>query len=141
MRHRATTDDPAQGRIVRQPIGVVHVLVASEPAKDGLAKLCDQRVAAVLTRPGLCKDVSGQVCQAESIVEIPEREQSSVGRHARTVECELQAGIERDPESGSFLHPLHRPCPAPLMPITPLKTNSNLGSQIGTLCAHMGNAG
>jgi len=85
---------------VGQPVGIVHVLVASEPAKDGLAKLRDQRVAAVLARPGLCKDVSGQVCQAESIVEIPEREQSSVGRDLGAVECQLQAGIERDAENG-----------------------------------------
>src|SRR3954465_2636680 len=31
VRHRATTDDPAQGRIVGQPVGIVHVLVAGEP--------------------------------------------------------------------------------------------------------------
>ena len=57
-------------------------------------------MAAVLARPGIRKDFSGQVCQAKRIIEIPKREQPSVGRHSRTVEFELQAGIERDPESG-----------------------------------------
>jgi hypothetical protein len=57
-------------------------------------------VAAILARPSIHKDLSGQVCQAEGIIEIPKREQASVGRHARTVEFQLQAGIERDPESG-----------------------------------------
>jgi hypothetical protein len=85
---------------VRQPVGIVHVLVASEPPKDGLPKLRDQRVAAILARPGIHKDFSGQVCQAEGIIEIPKGEQTSLGRRSRTVEFQLQAGIERDPESG-----------------------------------------
>jgi hypothetical protein len=42
----------------------------------------------------------GQVCQAERIVEIPEREQSSVGRDLGAMEFQLQAGIERDAENG-----------------------------------------
>ena len=59
---------------MRQAVGIVHVLVASEPAKDGLAKLRDQSVAAILARPGIRKDFSGQVCQAEGIIEIPKGE-------------------------------------------------------------------
>ena len=75
-------------------------------SEHGLAKLRDQRVAAILARPGIRKDFSGQVCQAESIIKLPKGEQPSVGRHARTVEFELQAGIERDPESGSVFFTL-----------------------------------
>ena len=83
-----------------------------------LAQLRDQGVTAILARPDVGEGLSGQVCQAEDVIEIPKGEQFSVGRHARTVEFELQAGIERDPESGSFLHPLRRPSPAPLMGTT-----------------------
>jgi hypothetical protein len=100
LRHGPATRDPPQGRIVRQPICVVYVFVPGQPPKDGLTKLRDQRVAAVLARPGIRKDFSGQVCQAEGIIEISEREQPSVRRHARTMEFQLQAGIKRDPESG-----------------------------------------
>ena len=85
---------------MRQPIGVVHVFVPGQPPEYGLAQLRDQGVAAVLARPCIRKDFSGQVCQAERIVEIPEREQSSVGRDLGAVECQLQAGIERDAENG-----------------------------------------
>jgi hypothetical protein len=65
-----------------------------------LATLRDQGVAAVLARPGVSESLSGQVCQAEGIIEIPEREQTSVGRDLGAVEFQLQAGIERDPECG-----------------------------------------
>ena len=100
LRHGPATHDPAQGRIMRQPVGIVHVLVSGQPPEHGLAKLSDQRVAAVLAGPGVGENLSGQVCQAEGIIEIPKGEQTSVGRHFRTVELQLQAGIEGDPESG-----------------------------------------
>ena len=85
---------------MRQPIGVVDVFVPSQSPEHGLAKLRDQGVAAVLARPGIRKDFSGQVCQAERIIEIPEREQASIGRHSRPMEFQPEAVIEGDPESG-----------------------------------------
>ena len=80
MRHRTTTDDPAHGGISAKPVGIVHVLVPGEPPKHGLAKLSDQRVAAILAGPGVGENLSGQVCQAEGIIEVPNGEQPSVGR-------------------------------------------------------------
>jgi hypothetical protein len=49
---------PAQGGIVRQAICVIHVLVPGQPSEDGLAKLRDQRVTAILTRPGIGENLS-----------------------------------------------------------------------------------
>ena len=86
---------------MRQPICVVDVFVPGQSPEHGLAKLRDQGVAAVLARPGLCKDFSGQVCQAERIIEISKREQTSIGCHSRPMEFQLQAGIERDSENGT----------------------------------------
>ena len=86
---------------MRQPIRVVYVLVPSQSPEHGLAKLSDQGVAAVLARPGVGENFSGQVCQAERIIEIAKREQTSIGRHSRPMEFQLQAGIERDPENGT----------------------------------------
>jgi hypothetical protein len=71
---------------VRQPICVVQVLVLSQSPEHGLAKLSDQSVAAILARSDIGETFSGQVCQAEGIIEIPKREQPSVGRHSRTME-------------------------------------------------------
>jgi hypothetical protein len=85
---------------VRQPLGVVHVFVACQAPEHGLAKLSDQRVAAVLARPGIRKDFSGQVCQAKCIIEIPEREQASIGRHSRPMEFQLQAAVKSESKMG-----------------------------------------
>jgi hypothetical protein len=65
---------------VRQPVGIIHVFVPSQSPEHGLAKLRDQSVAAILARPGIRKDFSGQACQAEGVIEIPKREQTRVGR-------------------------------------------------------------
>ena len=86
---------------MRQPIRVVHVLVAGEPPKHGLTKLSDQRVAAILARSGIGKSLSGQVRQAEGIIEVPNGEQPSVGRHLRTVKLQFEAMVECDPQSGT----------------------------------------
>ena len=86
MRHRTTPDDPAHGRISAKPVGIVHVLVPGEPPEDRLAKLSDQRVAAILAGPGVGENLSSEVRQAEGILEVPNGEQPSVGRHLRTVE-------------------------------------------------------
>src|SRR4051794_30210551 len=72
--------------ILRQAVGIVHIFVPGQSPEHGLAKLRDQRVAAVLAGPGIGQDLSGQVCQAKGVIEIPKREQASVGRHSRTVE-------------------------------------------------------
>jgi hypothetical protein len=58
LRHRATADDPAHGWISAKPVGIVHVLVPGEPPKHGLAKLSDQRVAAILAGPGVGENLS-----------------------------------------------------------------------------------
>ena len=100
LRHGPATDDPQHGGIMRQPVSIVHVLVSGEPPEDRLANLGSQRVAAVLTGPWVGENRSGQVCQAKGIIEVPKGEQPSIGRHLRTVEFQLQAGIERDLENG-----------------------------------------
>jgi hypothetical protein len=57
-------------------------------------------VTAILTSPSVGENLSGQVCQAEGIIEVPKGEQTSVGGNSRTVEFQLQAMIKCDPESG-----------------------------------------
>ncbi len=85
---------------MRQPICVVHVLVPGQPPEHGLAKLRDQGVAAVLARPGVGENLSGKLGQAKRIIEIAKGKQTSIGRHSRAVELQLQTGIKGDPESG-----------------------------------------
>jgi hypothetical protein len=85
---------------------------------------------------------SRQVREAKGIIEVPKGKQTSVGRHARTVELQLQSKIESHPESSIvFFTPLHHPSPALLMPITPLKGNRNRCFQITLSWVHLGNVG
>ena len=100
--HRPATDHPAHGGIVRQPVGIVHVFVAGQPPQHGLAQLSDQRVAAVLARSGAGETLSGDRCQPKRLIKFTKGEQTGVGRDLGAVELQLQAGIEGDPESGSF---------------------------------------
>jgi hypothetical protein len=54
-------------------VGVVraeHFLTAGPPPEHGLAKLRDQGVAAILARPGIRKDFSGQAVTAAKPVAI-----------------------------------------------------------------------
>ncbi|ACL57905.1 hypothetical protein Mnod_2954 [Methylobacterium nodulans ORS 2060] len=85
---------------MRQPVSIMQVLVSGEPPEDRLANLGSQRFAAILARPDVGEGFSGQVCQAKGIIKIPKGQQTSIGCHSRTVEFQLQAGIEHDPESG-----------------------------------------
>ena len=48
----------------------------------------------------VCDNVSGKLGQAEGIVKFAKGEQTSVGRDPRTMELQLQTGIELDPEGG-----------------------------------------
>jgi hypothetical protein len=100
LRHGLTANDPAHGRIAAKPISIVHVLISSESPEHRLAKLGHQGVTAILTGSWIGENLSGQVCQAEGIIEVPKGEQTSVGRNSRTVKLQLQAGVESDPESG-----------------------------------------
>jgi len=90
---------------MRQPVGIVHILVPRQAPEHRLTELANQDMTAVLARPGIRKDCSGQLRKAEGIIEIPQREQPSVGRDLGAVEFQLQAGIERDPESGIAFSP------------------------------------
>ena len=85
---------------MRQPVGVVHVFVSGQPSEHGLAELRDQRVAAVLARPGVGQSLSGQFCQPKCIIEFAKGEQTGVGRDPRAMKFQLQAGIEGDAQNG-----------------------------------------
>jgi hypothetical protein len=59
-------------------------------------------MAAVLTGPGIGKDLSCEVGQAEGIIKLPKGEQTGIGGDPLAVELQFEAGIEGDPESNSF---------------------------------------
>ena len=102
LRHRAPADDPAHRGIAPEPVGIVHVLVASETPEHRLAELGDQTVAPVPPGAGIGEYLGRHRRKAERVVEFPEREQAGIGGDGRAVEFELQSAVESDPQPHPF---------------------------------------
>jgi hypothetical protein len=64
-------DDPPHGGITAQTVGVVHVVVATKTAKNGLAELPDHAMPPILAGPAVLEKVAGNVSQAKGIVQLP----------------------------------------------------------------------
>ena len=115
VRHRSAAHGPAHRGITPEPVGIVHVLVASEATEHGLAELSDQAVATVHPGARVAQRLGGKRGQAERVVEFPEREQAGIGGDACAVELQLQAAVEIEPEADPpRFHPSPRPSAAPL---------------------------
>ena len=89
----------AHRRIMRQTVGIVHVLVAGEATEHRLAQQAGQQVARVLATAALRQRRTRQIGQPERVVEFAVGEQSGVGGDAAAVEFQLQAAVEIDPQS------------------------------------------
>ncbi len=94
----ATTDNPAHRRITSQAIGVVHVLIATEAAEDGLTKQSRHRVLAVLAGARVNELIANHVRQPEGVIELTVGKQSGVGGDPGTMELKLQAAVEIEPQ-------------------------------------------
>ncbi len=97
FRDGMAADDPPHGRITAQTVGVVHVVVATKTAKNGLAKLPDHAMPPVLADTAVLEKTLGDLGQAKGIVKLPVGEKSSVGSDLGTVELKLQSMVEFDP--------------------------------------------
>ena len=85
-----------------QTISVVHILIACQPAEHRLAELSEQGVSAVTTRPAVGQRLAGKLAQSPSLVEFTKSQQARVGRDPRSVELQLQSGVEIDPQTASI---------------------------------------
>ena len=83
--------------ITAQTVGVVHVVVATKTAKEGLAELPDHAMPPVLAGTTVLEKTPGDLGQAKGIVKLPVGEKSSVGSDLGTTEFELEATVEIDP--------------------------------------------
>jgi hypothetical protein len=112
--HRLTADNPAHRRIVTQPFGVVHVLIAGETAEHRLPQQTDQRVATILTGARIGEHLAGQRSQSERIVKLAIGEQSGIGGDDAAAKLQQQAAVKIEPKGTRFLftHPVrHRGLP------------------------------
>jgi hypothetical protein len=106
-------DDGAHGRVTREPLGVVDVLVAGEPTIDCLAQEAEQPVPDVLPVPAFGEGRCSHGGEAEDVVQFAVGEQAAVGGDPGAVELELQAAVEGDPQGlFRFTRRVRHPVPA-----------------------------
>ncbi len=78
-RNRSVADHPTHRRIVAQTPGVVHILVAGEPAKYRLPQQPDQEVLSVLTGARLRQSLATGCAQSEHVVQLAIGQQTAIG--------------------------------------------------------------
>ena len=110
----ATADNPAHRRVTSQAVGVVHVLIATEAAEDGLAKQSCQRMPAVLAGARVIETIANHVGQPERVIEFAIGEQSGVGGDPGAMKLELQAAVEFKPQR--LVLRFHPPGPSSVSP-------------------------
>src|SRR6476469_2613928 len=89
---------PAHRRIAAQPIGVVHILVTSQPAEYRLPQQPDQQVASVPAGTYLSQSLAAACGQCEYVVQLAIRQQSAIGGDCRAVELEHHSPVEIEPQ-------------------------------------------
>ena len=67
---RPVADHPAHRRIVAQPVGVVHILVAGEPSEHRLPQQADQSMATVLAGARVGERIGARVGQSQRVVQL-----------------------------------------------------------------------
>ena len=92
-------DNPAHRRITPQPVGVVDVFVSRKPTKHRLAQHTDKIMATVPTRATINQVLLRHGHQAECVIKLAIGQQARIGGDAGTVELELEAAVEIEPES------------------------------------------
>ena len=102
FRNGTTADNPAHRRITSQAVGVVHVFVATEAAKDRLTKQSRQRVLAVLAGARVNQLIANHVRQPECVIEFTVGKQSSVGSDFGTVKLKLEPTVKIQPQNSIF---------------------------------------
>jgi hypothetical protein len=74
-----TVHDGAHDEIVRQALGIVHVLIASKTAEHRLAKKSHQEMSGVLAAPRLRQKLSAQLGQSKRVIELAVGKKTTIG--------------------------------------------------------------
>ncbi len=80
---RTVADHPAHCRVMAQPIGMVHVLVACKPSEYRLAQQAGQPMATILAGASVGERIGTRVGQVQGVIQLAIGKQSAVrGDHA-----------------------------------------------------------
>ena len=96
--HCLATHHPAHSWIMRQPVGIVDILVPRQAPEHRLAELSNQGMASVRAGAGVRQHLSSGLAQTKGIVEFAAGKQPAIGRDLRSVELQLEATVERQPK-------------------------------------------
>ena len=102
MVYALAADDGAHPRIAGEPLGIVDVFVAGEPAVDRLAQQSRQMVPDVPAAPPLAECRSAHRGQAKRVVQLAIGEQATVRGDPSTMEFQLDPAVEGDPKRRLF---------------------------------------
>ena len=91
-------DDRPHRRITGEPLGVIDILVAREPAEHRLPKQSFQRVARVLAAAAVEELRDRHVGEPERVIQLAVGEQAAVGCDPGAVEFELDPSVEGGPQ-------------------------------------------
>ena len=87
-------------------VGVVHVFIAAKASKHRLTKQPSHAMPSIFAGTAALEKTPGNLAQAKGIVKLPIGEQSGVRCDPGTVELQLQATVEIDPQVGVFDSPV-----------------------------------
>ena len=111
-------DDPPHDWVAAEPVGIVHVAIAAVASENGLAQPPNKTVATVLPTTGIRERVPGNLAQSGRLVQVPIRQQPSIGSDLGTVELKLEPTVEiQSHTKGPFTHRMSR-SNTPKIPIT-----------------------
>lgn len=97
MLHGASTHDLAHHRIEGQPVGIVDVLVAGEPAEDRLAREGDDAMQPVVTGARVDEMLAHQLVKTEHVVELAIEQQTAIRADLAAMERDPHAAIKSQP--------------------------------------------
>ena len=83
---------------MRQPAGIVHVLVPRQASEHRLAELSNQGMASVRAGAGVRQNVSSGLAQSQGIIKFAAGQQTTIRRDLRSVELQLETTVERQPK-------------------------------------------
>jgi hypothetical protein len=96
------TDHGAHRRIVRETVSIVHVLIPGQAAEHRLTQRAGQQVPGVHATTTFRQRRASKIGQSEGVIKLPVGEQTRVGGDPAAVEFQLQAAVERDPQSATI---------------------------------------
>ena len=89
MLHRPSTDQIAHDRVTAEPVGIIDVLIASQPREDCLPQQTRKRVTAILAGAVVVQQSGGKIGQAERVIQFPMQQQTGVRTNRRTPKQQL----------------------------------------------------